>query len=99
MKETRTRDVFPVTQRTWLGRALVRGHEGLSEANHHIMDVYAQPLKVYYLGSSFRTLGEPDDVVQGFFADRLARELRKLDESFNNRMGPHDGLDHKCQEG
>ena len=73
-QETRTRDVFPVTQRTWLGRALVRGREGLSEANRHIMEVYAHPLKVYYLGSSFRSLGEPDDVVQGFFADRLARD-------------------------
>ncbi|MCA9309897.1 MAG: sigma-70 family RNA polymerase sigma factor [Phycisphaerales bacterium] len=73
-QKTRTRDVFPMTQRTWLGRALVRGSEGLSEANHHIMEVYAHPLKVYFLGSSFRSLGEPDDVVQGFFADRLARE-------------------------
>lgn len=63
-----------MTQRTWLGRAIVAGSEGLSEANHHIMEVYAHPLKVYYLGSSFRSLGEPDDVVQGFFADRLGRE-------------------------
>ncbi|MEQ8850758.1 MAG: hypothetical protein RIB32_03135 [Phycisphaerales bacterium] len=73
-QETRARDAFPMTRRTWLGLAVDRGAAGVSEANRHIMEVYAQPLKVYYLGSTFRTLGEPDDVVQGFFADRLGRD-------------------------
>jgi DNA-directed RNA polymerase specialized sigma24 family protein len=38
------------------------------------MDAYAFPLRVYFLGTRDRWIGEPDDVVQGFFADRLGRE-------------------------
>lgn len=38
------------------------------------MTVYLRPLKIYFMGTSERWLGEPDDVVSGFFADRLARE-------------------------
>jgi hypothetical protein len=37
------------------------------------MATYMEPLKIYFLGSSFRWLGEPDDLVQGFFASRLER--------------------------
>lgn len=50
------------------------GEEGASEAAHHVMEVYAWPLSVYYRGSTFRWLGEPEDMVRGFFADRLSRE-------------------------
>lgn len=67
-------DVFPSTASTWLSRCLDGEEGGVEAANRHIMDVYAQPLRVYYLGSSFRTLGEPEDLVGGFFADRLSRK-------------------------
>ncbi len=70
----RQADAFPPTQRTWLGARLRGGGEGLVQANRHVMDIYAHPLKVYFLGSSFRGLGEPEDVVNGFFADRLSTD-------------------------
>jgi len=67
-------DVFPSTMRTWIDRALDRDDEGRLEVNRHIMKTYAWPLKVYYLGTNSRWLGEPDDIVHGFFAARLQRE-------------------------
>jgi len=67
-------EVFPSTQVTWLGRALQDGDDGLRAAGEHVMRVYAHPLRVYLLGCSFRTLGEPDELVQGFFASRLSRQ-------------------------
>ena len=39
---------------------------GLSEANRHVMAVYLQPLRVYFMGSSFSWLGEPDELVAFF---------------------------------
>lgn len=66
-------DVFPSTQRTWLDAALGPGGEGRRDVNRHIMTVYARPLRVYFLGTAARWLGEPDEVVAGFFADRLSR--------------------------
>lgn len=68
------RDVFPSTQRTWIDVALDRTGEGRLAVNHHIMSVYAHPLRVYCLGTAARWLGEPEDVVAGFFADRLSRD-------------------------
>ncbi|MBN8644887.1 MAG: hypothetical protein J0L61_06540 [Planctomycetes bacterium] len=68
----RTRDVFPTTV-AWLSNRVLEGTRGLDDANRHIMHLYAQPLKVYFLGCTLRWLGEPDDIVQGFFADRLSR--------------------------
>jgi len=67
-------DVFPSTQYTLIDRLLQDGDEGRLKAAGHVMSVYLEPLRVYYLGSSFRTLGEGEDLVQGFFADRLSRE-------------------------
>ncbi len=67
-------DAFPQTLRTWIGARLVDGHAGRAEVNRHLMTVYLRPLKIYFMGTSERWLGEPDDVVSGFFADRLARE-------------------------
>jgi DNA-directed RNA polymerase specialized sigma24 family protein len=66
-------DAFPDTPHTWIERKLLEGQGGLVELNRHIMGVYARPLKVYFLGSTFRRLGDPDDLVRGFFADRLSR--------------------------
>lgn len=70
----RSGDVFPATRRTWLIERLGTGGMGLSEANRHVMAVYLQPLRVYFMGSSFSWLGEPDELVQSFLADRLERD-------------------------
>lgn len=69
---TRANDAFPTTV-AWLTGRVGQGPRGVDEANRHIMTIYAHPLKVYFLGCSLRWLGEPDDIVQGFFADRLSR--------------------------
>ena len=67
-------NVFPTTLHTWLGSRLVLGKEGRADVNQHVMSVYAWPLTVYFRGTRDRWLGEPEEIVQGFFADRLARE-------------------------
>jgi hypothetical protein len=64
-------DVFPQTLTAWIRDRLIAG--GRREVNRHVMDVYALPLRVYYLGTRDQSLGEPDEVIQGFFADRLGR--------------------------
>ncbi len=60
--------------RTWLGKELDRADGGREEAVRHVMEVYAGPLAIYCRGSSLRWIGDPDDLVRGFFADRLSRE-------------------------
>lgn len=67
------RDVFPTTMHTWIGRRLSEGDAGRGDVNRHLMSVYAYPLEVYFRGTSDQWLGDPGDVVGGFFADRLAR--------------------------
>jgi DNA-directed RNA polymerase specialized sigma24 family protein len=67
------KDVFPKTLSTWIARQLETGDAGRAEVNRHVMAVYAFPLQIYFKGSSDRWLGEAEDVVHGFFADRLAR--------------------------
>ena len=69
-----TSDVFPNTLNTWIGEALDRGGQGRLDVNAHLMQTYAWPLRVYFLGTSWRWLGEPDDIVNGFFANRLGRD-------------------------
>jgi hypothetical protein len=66
-------DVFPDTIQTWIDQQHERGQEGRAAINRHVMSVYAWPLTIYFQGCSDRWLGEPDEVIQGFFADRLAR--------------------------
>ncbi len=66
-------DVFPQTSTSWIQDRLMDGHGGRREVDRHVMEVYAFPMRVYYLGTKDRSLGEPDDVIQGFFADRLAK--------------------------
>lgn len=68
------RDIFPTTHRSWIGQKLREGGLAHSEINHHIMTVYSHPLQVYFSGCRDRWLGEPKDIVAGFFADRLARD-------------------------
>jgi DNA-directed RNA polymerase specialized sigma24 family protein len=52
---------------------LVLGDVGQADVNHHLMSVYAEPLRAYLACTPYRSLGEPDDLVEGFFADRLGR--------------------------
>ncbi|MEO1130719.1 MAG: hypothetical protein AAFX05_13590 [Planctomycetota bacterium] len=65
-------DAFPPTAHTWLGQRLESGEVG--PAREHVMAVYFGPLTIYIKGSSFRRLGDPQELVAGFFSDRLARE-------------------------
>jgi hypothetical protein len=69
----RPNDVFPATQLSWIADRLGQGERGRGEVNTHIMNVYRWPLHVYFLGTRDRWLGEPDEVINGFFADRLPR--------------------------
>lgn len=65
------RDAFPTTMHTWIDRQLADADGGRAKLNRHVMDVYAWPLAVYFMGTRDRRLGEPEEIVQGFFADRL----------------------------
>jgi DNA-directed RNA polymerase specialized sigma24 family protein len=67
-------NVFPTTRSSLIDEALARGHEGRLEVNEHVMATYAWPLQVYFVRTNARWLGEPVDIVHGFFADRLARD-------------------------
>ncbi len=67
-------DRFPTTQVTLLSRLARSGPDQLQQAHRHIMAVYAEPLAAYVGTSRFRDLGEPVELVSGFFADRLGKE-------------------------
>lgn len=67
-------DEFPTTQVTLLVQLVRSGAEQRQQAHRHIMAVYADPLAAYVASSRFRDLGEPVELVSGFFADRLGRE-------------------------
>lgn len=73
MSNTRPADVFPVTMTDWIHERLSLGPEGRRQINQEIMARYAWPLQVYFMGTRDRWLGEPTDIVQGFFASRLAK--------------------------
>lgn len=70
---------FDPTLRTWIGEQLAGGEAGLGEVREHVMATYFRPLCIYYRSTSWyrgRALGhesEAEDVVAGFFADRLSR--------------------------
>jgi len=74
MPEPRQADVFPATRVSWIDARLQDGAPGRQEVNRHIMTVYDFPLRVYFMGTRDRWLGEPEDVVQGFFASRLSKD-------------------------
>ncbi len=67
-------DVFSRTLSTWIGAELQRGDNGRHNVNRHVMETYAWPLQVYFLGTNMRWLGEPDEIINGFFASRLPRD-------------------------
>ncbi len=74
MPEPRQADVFPATMLSWIDARLKDGAGGRQDVNRHIMTVYDFPLRVYFMGTRDRWMGEPEDVVQGFFASRLSKE-------------------------
>lgn len=67
------REHFPPTQRPWIEEHLAEGDAGRLAVGRHVMAVYAEPLEVYLRGTPWRTLGDPADLVGGFFADRLSQ--------------------------
>ena len=74
-------DQFPSTHGTWiLSRldAMQGGGEAagaaLIELNGHVMRRYAHPLAEYVRASSLRSVEEPDELVNAFFASRLSRD-------------------------
>jgi hypothetical protein len=73
MGESTKPDVFPLTQGTWIEHRLALGDAGRRDLNNHIMSVYLWPLTVYFRGTRDRYLGDPEEVVQGFFASRLSK--------------------------
>ena len=66
-------DAFPPTAVTWLGQRLRSDDAERSLAVRHVMSVYFEPLTIYFKGSSYRTLGDAEEFVSGFFSDRLSR--------------------------
>lgn len=67
------KDNFPSTHKSLFERNLQRGGEGLAVLNRHIMEIYAEPLRIYFSGCRDRWLGSPDEIVNQFFEDRLSR--------------------------
>lgn len=95
-------NVFPLTAATWLG-AQVRqaGAASRERARTHVMSVYFDPLIIYVKGSSFRALGDPEELVAGFFSDRLQRDdyLQKwLEAGVPLRAWLIRGLKYYCME-
>lgn len=66
-------EFLPTTLRTWIEEMLDQGDQGRLKVNRHVMEIYYLPLQVYYRGSSWRWLGESEEVVGEFFRDRLER--------------------------
>ena len=69
---------FPTTHATWLrtlvgeGVATAERGNAAERARIAVMERYAEPLSVFVRGSSLARLGEPDEIVNGFFAARLS---------------------------
>lgn len=49
-----------------------RAESARAQAVRHVMERYAAPLEVFVRGSSLARLGEPAEIVHGFFASRLS---------------------------
>lgn len=71
---------FPTTQQTWLGETLrvarsdgPDARDARDRVNAHVMQRYFEPLCAYVRSSRFARLDEPADLVNAFFASRLAR--------------------------
>lgn len=68
---TEVQDHFPPTPRTLVHEALDGGDPQAVAA--HLIRLYERPLRIYFGATSFRNLGDPEDIVAGFLADRLSR--------------------------
>ena len=76
------RSAFPTTQATWLvtlagdggvdAAALAERTAAAEKLRSTLMERYAEPLAVFVRGSSLARLGEPAEIVNGFFASRLS---------------------------
>lgn len=72
------RSAFPTTQATWLLTLAGDGIAGAERARaaenmrFALMERYAEPLAIFVRGSSLARLGEPAEIVNGFFASRLS---------------------------
>jgi hypothetical protein len=66
-------DHFPTTQQTWILDRLAEGDRGAPALREHLMERYREPLLIYVRGSTLRTLGEPDELVHGFFVQFFSR--------------------------
>lgn len=72
-------DHFPSTHETWIvdqlrvvdGGSPAEVAEAARQLRTHIMVRYREPLLAYAMASSFRSLSTPEDLVHGFFAERL----------------------------
>lgn len=74
-------DHFPSTHATWIGAQLTIIEDSGTEAPAgraahrtlagYLMERYREPLRAYVSGSGLRDLGEPDELVAGFFAHLL----------------------------
>lgn len=86
-------DHFPSTHDTWIGDQLqivaagsqADAREAALQLRTHIMARYREPLLAYAGASSFRSLSSPEDLVHGFFAERLA-DLAYLRNWRDSRM-------------
>ena len=73
-------DHFPSTHATWIDAQLtiIDGADGAPAGMtahralaRYLMERYREPLRAYVVGSALRELGEPDELVSGFFAHLL----------------------------
>lgn len=71
---------FPSTHQTWISETLhlARGEgeaarDARDRVNTHVMQRYFEPLMAYVRSSRYARLDEPADLVNAFFASRLAR--------------------------
>ncbi|MCP4905760.1 MAG: hypothetical protein GY910_12345 [bacterium] len=64
-------EIFPPTQLGWIQSQMLRGEAGIAEVRAHVMEVYYAPLQKYFSATTFRGLGDSEDLVAGFFASRL----------------------------
>ena len=74
-------DHFPSTHATWIDAQLTiaeragahteDGQSARRALQQHLMQRYHEPLRAYVRGSSMRQLGDADELVGGFFADRV----------------------------
>lgn len=68
-ESSRTHDHFPTTHATWLSDRVGVAND---EVARHVMERYFEPLRAYVKGSSLRSFGDSADLVNDFFAARLA---------------------------